>query len=277
MIRMNLFAGLPKSAGGAGLARNLFYGGVAGVMGLFVVALVILTLRAMMGDGPATTDDTSAQTVQEPQPAARVPYESMGLPQRVAYEMAYTRNAFEALSSAMPQSLGTPRAVVLDSFRTIVVTGQSSSKDAVVEMLGKLRTEDLTLLSKPRTTVAVSGSNLDYTATVTTLFPLGDYDSTMSHLPRVSEQANDVKRVEQFAADAGVKIRKGLRYVSKQKAGRFQRLVYRMDASTSLADFITFVRNVHAADLGCAFANVRFTAGSTGGSVTADLLLNAIE
>ncbi len=274
MIRINLFSGVPRGPGGASVVRGLVLGVAAVLSGGLVVGLVVLTYRTMKTSAAAPQETAAAaQPATVPAVPQRMPYSSMSLPQRVAYEIAFARSALEALSAAMPASLGAPSRVVLDSFSVVSIEGESRSKEAVAGLLSALRSDALTLRPKPYTTVAVNGGVYAYRAAAEALFVLGNSDSVMSRLPQVQAQSTDLKRVEQFAADAGVRIRKGLRYVSKQKAGRFQRLVYRMDAAASLADFTTFVRNVHAASLGCAFANVR----CTGTSVSADIYLNAIE
>jgi len=272
MIRLNLFAGLPRSPGGASVVKYLLLAVAALIPLGIVVVLVVLMVRALGSDsGPEPPP--AAPVAAAPPAEVRIPYATMSLPQRVAYEISFTRQALDALNAAIVPELGSPSLVAVDSFATVLVEGQSKSKEAVVGLLAKLRTDDLTLAPKPRTSVTAASGHFSYRAAADARFALGNYDSTMSRLPQTSVQSENVKRLEQFAADAGVKIRKGLRYASTQKAGRFQRLVYRMDASADLAALTAFVRNVQAANLGCAFANVRLSAGA----VSADVYLNAIE
>jgi hypothetical protein len=211
-----------------------------------------------------------------PAPAqpVRIAYSAMSLTQRVVYEIGYTRAVLEALSAALGPPLEAPAAIAIDSFNTVTLEGQSASKESVAALLGILRTGDFSLLPKPHTAVTTTASGaFAYKAVATALFVQGNADSVMNSLPKSGVQSDNVKRLEQFAADAGVKVKGGLRYASKQKAGRLQRLVYRLDASATLADFTTFVRNVHAANLGCALGSVRVT----GKTISADVFLNSIE
>jgi len=284
MIRVNLFTGMPVQGQGLDVLRRALLIAAGVLSGALVVGLTVLLIRTLVSAPPRTP--AAAQTAPAPAappPPSRTPYRSLGLGPRIAYEISFTDRVLEALTTRLPAGM-TPSLVTIDSFEVLRLAGRSPVKEQVTSLLGSLRGDDLKLSPRPQTVVtATADGAYEYTAEVRICFaPRGGadaVDSVLARLPAPTQSEPEARqRIERLAADANVAVRKGLRYVTTQKAGSYRRYVYRMDAAGTLSDFARMVRTLRAGHVPCAFGSVRITAGRSGRmEIGADVYVSARE
>ena len=181
--------------------------------------------------------------------------------------MHFARQVMDIIRS-FPAEVLPPQSIVVDSFAVAEVSGVSKSKAPVVAALNAFRKGGVELLPKPRTSVSSSGGAYTYTFAGHVQFPIDtrdtDYTGAVGRLPKPDRQSDEVGRFERLAQGAGVKIRRGLRYVSAQKAGSYKRFVYKMDASATYEDFARFLGDLHTSTVSCAFGSLSLKAGRSG-------------
>jgi hypothetical protein len=277
MIRINLLARMPSQRGVwlGSLPRPL-------LVGFGATTVIALALTAVMIGLRISERSAPAPQVTKSQPPSRVAYRSLPVPRRLAYEMIFTRAVFELLGRQMPEATMPPAEVHIDSFRTVRVVGTSQSKQAVVKALAGLRHEDIKLLPRPHTRVAVENGSYAYTISAHFLFALdAQYaaaDSIDERLPGIAAYTNEVQRFERIAANTHVSIDKGLRFVSALKAGPYRRYVYRMDGRAKYDDMVRFIHKLDTDRVSCAFGSLHLTdTGSPRVAVRAEVYFTARE
>jgi hypothetical protein len=285
VIRLNLYAGVQYDDSLAAAMRRWVVYAAGAVSALVVIGLIVLIVRTMTSGPAKPVAQPAVQPAQPvaavPQPPPKVALAEMTLPQRISYETSFSRRVLDALEGAMDAQLNAT-SLSIDSSAVVRLEARCAAKEPVAGLLSKIRSADITLMPKPQTQVGMAGTDYTVAMTVRALFPLdtGAFspDSIMGRLPLPAAHTAEVKRFEQFAADAGVKIDRGLRYASALKAGALRRFVYRMDGAATLADLTKLARNLQAGRLNCAFGVVRLTPSGQGPmKMSAELYFTARE
>ncbi|MBD3242809.1 MAG: hypothetical protein GF331_19610 [Chitinivibrionales bacterium] len=286
MIRIDLFAGNDSSERRPISARTAAIGAVS----LLVVAIVVgggyLAVQALGGrDSTAVakkSNEASEATGSSPSATSHIVRTPTTIPQRIASEMQFARRAMDMLADAVPREIRPLKLIKLDDFSVVRLQGNAQSQQAVRAVFNAVRKRGVTLQPPPNTVISSTGGGYAFTLAGKATFPLDTrdpfVDSAVARLPSPDGHKAEVARFERFAKDANVRIRKGLRYASTQKAGSYRRFAYRMDATAAFDDFVQFVRDLYAGRVSCSIGEATLKSnGSSPMTISATIYFTAKE
>jgi hypothetical protein len=206
-----------------------------------------------------------------------LPYADLSFEEKVNYEFLFARNVFELLSRVIPRQIGL-ESLDLDSFSTVIAKGRCSSREMVSKMFTDFRSEQMTILPRPQSSIAPgAGGGFRFTITLMPEFGLNLkdplVDPSLSSLPLRTIVSDEVRKLKSILTDNKFDFTSPPSMISGIKLEKNRRLVYHFEAKGSYDNFVRAIRALHEQKMLCAFESLRMKALAPGRvSIKADVV-----
>ena len=214
-------------------------------------------VRTNMAEDVVKEIDTDVRPVNK----LETPYAEMAAGEKINYEALFARNVFNMVTRCTPPGIRL-RALNVDNFQTVYVSGAGLSRQMVQEMFTAYRNERGELMPKPESYIKDDeGNHFIFAITHKPRYGM-DVSDPFQALDRIGfkESLTDHMRSVTRLADAnGFKVTEAPAQASAERAGNYRHVVYKAAGTSTYRDFHKFVLALYDEKVPCAFKKVKMT------------------
>jgi len=214
-------------------------------------------VRTNMAEDVVKEIDTDARPINK----LETPYAEMAAGEKVNYEALFARNVFNMVTRCTPPGIRM-RALEVDNFQTVYVSGAGLSRQMVQEMFTAYRNERGELMPKPQSYIKDDeGSRFSFAITHKPRYGM-EVDDPFQALDRIGfkESITDhLKSVDRLAGANGFRVTEAPTQASAERAGNYRHVVYNATGTSTYRDFHKFVLALYDEKVPCAFKKVKMT------------------
>ena len=214
-------------------------------------------VRTNMAEDVVKEIDTDVRPVNK----LETPYAEMAAGEKVNYEVLFARNVFDMVTRCTPPGIRL-KALDVDNFQTVYVSGAGLSRQMVQEMFTAYRNERGELMPKPQSYIKDDeGSHFIFAITYKPRYGM-DVSDPFQALDRIGfkESLTDhMRSVTRLADVSGFKITSAPAQASAERDGNYRHVVYKAAGTSTYRDFHKFVLALYDEKVPCAFKKVKMT------------------